>query len=314
MSDTQSKTNNALIFFVVTVGIIMLANLFELLTWEVWKQGGIIAGIILAFNLLQKKKWAYKISQIAMIILTFALSTHSILAITNPSYLKTQQSSLTDYELFHQTMELKSTQYSEIVKKEININMDYLEYNIVDSKDKSYIFKMHPTGKPDSLASISYNNKGAILEVFFKSREYSMSSTQNLLNIKPTLILGTPAIPASIDLNVTGNTKLNLDLQNQKVDDFTAFLAGGQSSIRFSKSSMPKSKTTITVRGGHLDLILPKEMENEIKYIVKDEFKFLIGEQRFTGYGTYKILSEGEKGEGEITLHLDSGTLDIFVD
>lgn len=308
------KINYGLILFVIICGLILLANLFEILTWQIWTTVSIIlVGMVFFVNLLykvlKKKKWAYKISQFLIIALTFSLLTHTVLGITKPGYLPNSFENSSTHEIYQKTMELKTDYHFGIERKEIDVLIEHELYNITDSPDNSYHFKIHPPKPSNTDVFVEHKKNINALEIKLESVDYKLHPLQEFFEQHPSLILGNTHLPANIQLNVKKGGNINIDLNEQRIDEFAALFENGFSNLKFSQKSFPKEKVRITVRGGVLTLFFPKELSHNINYIVNKEGEFFVGEQRILERGEYLIISdrENEKEKTDIKITVDTG-------
>ncbi len=311
----KHRVNFALILFVIITGLILLGNLFEVVTWEIWPQGLIFIGGVFFVNILytflRKKKCSYKALQIITILLSLGLLTHTFLAITNPNYLKKEQNGLTQYEFFQKTSELKTQKDDDIKKKVLNIVIEQSQYLLTDSNNSSYYFKTHPPVPPNTNSFIGYQTTDSNLEVQFQSLPHELSWLQKFLRQRSTLVLGHPNIPTDINLNVELAGDLVVDFKGQKINDFVASLNGGETILKFSKNSIPKEKFLITLRGGTGELKLPKDLNHNIEYNVRNKGKLFLPNRQVEGKDIYKIISKEENKHVDVRILIDSGELKI---
>lgn len=312
----KHRVNFALILFVIITGLILLGNLFEFVTWEIWPQGLIfLAGVFfvnILYTFLRKKKCSYKALQIVIILLSLGFLIHTFLAITNPNYLKKEQNGLTQYEFFQKTSELKTQKDEEIGKKVINVEIKESQYLLTDSNNNSYHFKIHPPAPPNTNAFVGFQTTDSKLKVQFQSLPHKLSWLQEVLRQRSTLMLGSPNIPTDINLQIELTGDLQANFKNQRINDFVATLNGGETILKFSETSMPRERFLITIRGGTGELKLPKDINHNIEYNVRNKGKLFLGNKQVEGKDFYKIISKEEDEKRiDIRLLIDSGDFKI---
>jgi len=155
------------------------------------------------------------------------------------------------------------------------------------------------------------NVKNANLEVQFQSLPHELSWLQKFLRQRSTLVLGHPNIPTDINLNVELAGDLVVDFKGQKINDFVASLNGGETILKFSKNSIPKEKFLITLRGGTGELKLPKDLNHNIEYNVRNKGKLFLPNRQVEGKDIYKIISKEENKHVDVRILIDSGELKI---
>ena len=314
--NNEGKTNWGMVSFTVIAGLILLSNLFEYITWDIWKVGIYIAGVILLSNFLyrtlRKKSWAYKTFQIVMIFLVFTLLSHTVLGIMKPGYLKPHPPDLTAYEIYSTRMELRTGYYSEIVAhKDIKVTVSQKEYSIKDSNDDYYYLRTHPPKGDNSNIFVGHRIVNTDLLMEIESTDYKLSPIQKLIGQHPSVIIGNPQIPADFEINTKEEGILNVDLKNQRIEIMKGLILGGETKVKLSTNSLPKSKFTITTRGGNTEISLPREISHQIKYSTKETGTLIIEGNEVVRRGEYEIIT----GQGEnpcvIEINAEGGYIKI---
>lgn len=315
-NQNSNRTNWSMFIFTIVIGLILLTNLFDYVTWEIWYVGLYIVGgiffINLLYKILQRKNWAYKTTQSLIFFLILALLSHTVFAITNPDYLKTKYENLSNYEIYTETLELKANYYQRPVKhKTFKAKIMEREYSIIDSTEKSYYFKAHPPRSNSEDMTVRQSLVNSNLKIELNSINYKQTPLQELLNQHPILVLGVPQIPLSIDVNTKNTGTLNIDLNKHSIEEIRVLLQGGEVNIKLSSFSSPKSKYLIINRGGKATISLPRESDHTIKYDVKEKASLIIEGNNIKGSGKYEIFSKNENEIHPIEIQADQGEVII---
>lgn len=313
----KSRTNWGMVFFVLVVGTILLTNLFDYITWQIWDIGVYLVGGIFLVNILYKflcnKGWAFKTFQITVFFLALAFLSHTTFAVVKPGYLSTQNMDLTPYEVYTTRLELQTEYYNQpITHKNLNITINEQEYTLRDSEETSYHFRTHPPRGDRQDLFIGHRMVNSDLEIKIDSTNHILSPVQRVLGQHPSVILGNPQIPMDIEIKTNLEGILNVDLRNQKVETLRGLLQGGEMNMRLSTDSLPNTKFIITVRGGENTLYLPKEMTHRIKYNAREAGELFIEGNQVTRRGEYQIISGAQENPQPVEINVDSGKIEIF--
>lgn len=312
----KTKTNWGMVFFTIIIGLILVTNLFDYITWRIWEIGIYLIGGIFFLNVVYRlicnKKWAFKTFQISLFFLVLTLLSHTVLAVIKPGYLGPESPDLTPYEKYSNSMELTAEYYPETVaKKDLTININEAEYNIVDSANDSYYFRTHPPKSGDSDISIGHRVTNSTLEITVGSRNYKLNPIQKLIGQYPTVILGIPHIPANFETHAHESGILNINLQQQRVETLRGVIRGGNVNLKFSTESLPQGRFLFTAREGEHTISLPRSIGHEIKYSVKNEGELTIEGNQLIRAGKYEIISGINKNPTIIEINADGGKIKV---
>ena len=312
----KTRTNWAMVLFTIIVGSILLANLFDYITWRIWEIGIYLIGGIIFINVLYKvlcnKKWAFKTFQITVFFLVLTLLSHTVLAVVKPGHLGPESSDSTPYEIYNSAMELRTGYYSNTVTlKDLTFNINEKEYSLLDSTDSSYYFKTHPPKSHDTNIFIGHKVENSNLKVDIDSTNYKLTPLQKLIRQHPSVILGAPQIPIDLEINSNNDGILNIHLEGQRIENLRGILRGGEINLKFSTESLPTTRFLLAVRDGEHTLSLPKEIGHKIKYNVKKEGELIIGGNKVTLTGNYEIISTKGENPCTVEVNVNGGQLEI---
>ena len=313
----KTKTNWGMVFFTIITGLILITNLFDYITWQIWEIGVyLIGGIIflhVIYKLICKKKWAFKILQISVFFLVLTLLSHTVLAVIKPGYLGAENSDLTPYEIYNHSMELRTDYYPEIAtKKEMTITINEEEYSITDSNDHSYYFRTHPPKGGNEDIFIAHKIAESILKIDIGSKNYKLNPIQQIIGQHPTVILGTPNISTIFETKAHEAGILNINLRKQQVEIMRGVVRGGNINLKFSKESLPQERFLFTARDGEHTISLPRDIGHEIKYNVRGDGELTIEGNQLIRAGKYEIISREGKNPCIIEVNADGGKIKIL--
>ncbi len=309
---TKTNINWAFIFSAFVIGLVLTGNFFEYIDKEVWLVGIYLTGLILFTNLLyvilKTQRWAYKTFQVITIVLILLFTIHVVLFTTNDNYFSS--SNLTPYELYNAERKLSTEYYTQHVShKNLTAKITEGNYTISDSGNNDYYFELDPSD--NDLIFMSHRIANSDLEIDIESREYKLSSVQKLLDQDPNVILGAGQIPLDLNIEVDDEGVLNIDLEKQNIESLRGLLRGGNTFLKLSIESLPKTRFLVTTRGGDLTLSLPRGISHTIKYRVKETGEMLIEGNKMVGRGEYEIISGAEENPSIVEITAEQGEIII---
>jgi hypothetical protein len=314
--NSTSKTNWAMVAFTIITGLILLSNLFNYITWDIWNVGIYIVGAIFITNVLYRKLikriWAYQTFQLLIFFFVLLLFIHTGFSILRPGYLKPHPPDLTAYEIYSARMELRTEYYPEVViHKKTIVTVNEKEYTIKDSSDDYYYVRTHPPKGDSSNIFVGHRIANSDLEVEIGSTNYKLTPIQRLVDQHPSAIFGATQIPMDLEINTGDEGILNIDLKHQRIEILKGLLLGGQTNMKLSTNSLPQSKLMITIRGGEATLSLPREMSHKIKYNTKETAQLTIEGNEVVLRGEYEIISGDEENPCIVEINSEGGQMKI---
>ncbi|GEM_PF-4998482 len=314
--DNKRRTNWGMVFFTIIVGLILLTNLFNYITWRIWEIGIYLIGGIIFLNILYRllcnKKWAFKTFQVIVFFLVLILLSHTVLAVVKPGHLGPEISDSTPYEIYNSTMELRTEYYPNTVNlKDVTFNINEKEYSLLDSNNNFYYFRTHPPKGDNTDIFIGHRIANSELKVDIDSTNYKLTPLQKFIQQHPSVILGASQIPTDLEINSNNDGILNINLEGQRIENLRGVLRGGEINLKFSTESVPTTRFLLTVRDGNHTLSLPKEIGHKIKYNVKGEGELTIDGNKVRLAGNYDIISSRGENPCSIEVNVNGGQIEI---
>jgi len=159
-------------------------------------------------------------------------------------------------------------------------------YNIFDTDEENYYFKITPLLTENEHTKITHQVNGNELDIGYHTTYNNNHDVLELLVRETSLKIGTKNIPLNFNIVAESENTIDIDLKRHKVDNFQAVFNNKTNSISMSEKSIP-GNLNVKVEKGSTHFNLPENATYAMTYEVADHAQLFVNNTELIGTGKH---------------------------